>query len=326
MKYCSPSYYFNFTCLADRCSDTCCRCWQIEIDDNTYLKYKRLISDNSSIGSSIKKNITGLTTKRFKNIKGGSCPFLQSNLLCELYKELGHENLPYTCKMYPRYINNFGGYEERGLSFSCPAAAKLISLGNFEVTEYEDDLPITEYTVVNAELFVKVKKVRDAVLEILRDKSVSVADAVNSILCYVKTVERSIRSDEELTFSIKHIQSFVDLDEYKKYLNLTIDEHLKHKHLDKKWKEHLIACRNKDICFDEDKFRIWLNYFIQRYFINSVYDLKMLSKVKAAILSFVIISALDFEIIKSMQKYSKETEHNKYNLDRLFNFADRIKI
>lgn len=34
-----PSYYDDFRCIADRCEDTCCAGWEIDIDDETYDKY-----------------------------------------------------------------------------------------------------------------------------------------------------------------------------------------------------------------------------------------------------------------------------------------------
>ena len=33
-----PDYYEDFTCIADRCSFTCCREWKIGVDDGHFCK------------------------------------------------------------------------------------------------------------------------------------------------------------------------------------------------------------------------------------------------------------------------------------------------
>lgn len=40
-----PSYYDDFRCIADRCEDTCCAGWEIDIDDDTYDKYMSVGGD-----------------------------------------------------------------------------------------------------------------------------------------------------------------------------------------------------------------------------------------------------------------------------------------
>ncbi|MEE3467519.1 MAG: flagellin lysine-N-methylase [Eubacterium sp.] len=37
-----PAYYENFRCIADRCEDTCCAGWEIDIDDATYEAYMQV--------------------------------------------------------------------------------------------------------------------------------------------------------------------------------------------------------------------------------------------------------------------------------------------
>lgn len=39
MRYVKPYYYNDFKCIADKCPDTCCAGWQIVIDDETLEKY-----------------------------------------------------------------------------------------------------------------------------------------------------------------------------------------------------------------------------------------------------------------------------------------------
>ena len=36
MKIREPEYYSKFKCIADRCPDTCCRYWQVELDEEAF--------------------------------------------------------------------------------------------------------------------------------------------------------------------------------------------------------------------------------------------------------------------------------------------------
>ena len=39
-----PDYYEDFTCIADRCSFTCCREWKIGVDEDTFAKWKHTLT------------------------------------------------------------------------------------------------------------------------------------------------------------------------------------------------------------------------------------------------------------------------------------------
>ena len=39
MKIVKPNYFDEFYCLADKCKNTCCKNWEIEIDSKSLLKY-----------------------------------------------------------------------------------------------------------------------------------------------------------------------------------------------------------------------------------------------------------------------------------------------
>ena len=42
MKVLKPFYYDDFKCIANKCIDSCCIGWQINIDEKTYKKYKKV--------------------------------------------------------------------------------------------------------------------------------------------------------------------------------------------------------------------------------------------------------------------------------------------
>lgn len=58
---------------------------------------------------------------------------------------IGGEHTPFTCRTFPRFINDFGALREMGLSFSCPVAAEMMfdPKYDFSFTEEMNDLPPT---------------------------------------------------------------------------------------------------------------------------------------------------------------------------------------
>ena len=40
MELIKPKFFDSFKCIADRCPDTCCAGWDVEIDDRSAEKYK----------------------------------------------------------------------------------------------------------------------------------------------------------------------------------------------------------------------------------------------------------------------------------------------
>lgn len=45
MIYTYPDYYKKFSCIADKCPDTCCGKWQIVIDDDSLERYQEYDGD-----------------------------------------------------------------------------------------------------------------------------------------------------------------------------------------------------------------------------------------------------------------------------------------
>lgn len=128
-----PSYYADFSCIGTQCEDTCCSGWVVSIDSATYNKYDtnthpdlaplfRLALNKNPAPSS--DNHFGFLTMK----PDGACHLQQEDKLCAIQKNLGAQALSTTCKLYPRYINQFGAQREHALGISCPEAARLILL------------------------------------------------------------------------------------------------------------------------------------------------------------------------------------------------------
>ena len=101
-------YMKKFSCIADRCPQTCCSGWTITIGKKNDRAYR------SCTDSEIQK-IANTSIRRLKNNRNsdryseiglkttdGSCAFLQDDKLCLIQTRLGEEALSSTCSDYPR--------------------------------------------------------------------------------------------------------------------------------------------------------------------------------------------------------------------------------
>lgn len=132
----SPAYMRDFRCIGQECEDSCCLGWQVNIDHDTYQKYKN--SKDEVLAPMFKAYIKRVRRGNKKNaksndyahIKGASvrCEFLSCKSLCMIQERLGEDYLSNTCHDYPRIINKVDRFVERSLTLSCPEAARKVLL------------------------------------------------------------------------------------------------------------------------------------------------------------------------------------------------------
>lgn len=144
----------EFSCIGSACEDSCCAGWRVNIDEETYKKYKK--TKDKEIKPIISKNIirnrSNPTSNNFAKIKmndGGRCSFLTENSLCKIQINLGEEYLSNTCSVYPRIINNVNGVVEKSLTMSCPEAARLALLNpnGIQFDEIEESISGRDFVV-----------------------------------------------------------------------------------------------------------------------------------------------------------------------------------
>lgn len=145
MKTVVPSYYKEFRCIADKCNHSCCKGWEIDIDDETYKKYAE---SDLPIAKRIRENIL-LTSDGAQFITGENkkCPFLSENGLCDIISEVGEDWICNICRDHPRFRNYFSDRIELGLGMCCEEAARLILLSeNASLEVLEDETSVHAYT------------------------------------------------------------------------------------------------------------------------------------------------------------------------------------
>jgi len=128
-----PGFFVDFQCMADACDNDCCRGWRIDIDKNTFNKYKQC--QDTDIGEELRKKVLRVKNTENENQYGkiemndeGDCPFLNVRGLCSIQLKFGEEMLSNTCRRYPRVINSVDGVPEITAQLSCPTVARAALL------------------------------------------------------------------------------------------------------------------------------------------------------------------------------------------------------
>lgn len=310
-----PSYYNRFSCIAGKCFDSCCKAWEIVIDEKTIEIYKKLDND---IGRKIREFIeTDANGDKYFRLVDGKCPFLNSDNLCDIHIALGEGLTSEICRVHPRFIEEYDGFTEISLSLSCPAAAEII-VENFDI---EAVYPIPAY---NGD---------DDVLKVLINSRKRLLNCTESIFDVIKLFLK-IASEDEFNINCEKIEPelCIDITAIKNYCKFIADSC---EALGAEWKITLMRAVNYN-----DASKEWMNYidrnnegllnifryYVYRYYLKAVNDLDIMLRARFIVFS-VLCSAYisfsnDISLTEAARLYSKEIEHSTENIDILLdNFS-----
>lgn len=116
--------YEAFQCKADKCHHSCCKKWEIDIDEYTADIYLNM---TGAFGEQLRNNMeSDGQNYHFRLTSDENCPFLQENGLCRLILEIGEENLCDICASHPRFFVMAGDVELGGIGLSCEKGCELL--------------------------------------------------------------------------------------------------------------------------------------------------------------------------------------------------------
>ncbi len=188
MKDRIPYYYKKFSCIGPNCEDTCCKNWNIGIDQESYRHYRKI---PGAFGRQLRKEID--PQHRVFRLHGGECGLLDADGLCQIQKELGHGSLCRACRMYPRHVEDFGVLREWMLSMSCPEAARVILA---DETQGAGIVRGREESAGHADL-PWLLEARHAVIRILKNREVSWEQRQAMALAFAHDLQRHLAFEEK---------------------------------------------------------------------------------------------------------------------------------
>ena len=204
MKLRYPDYYEKFSCIADRCEDTCCAGWEIDVDDDSYEYYMQV---PGKFGERIRDSIKEYQTDEedayechgFILREGKRCPFLNENNLCDMILELGENAICDVCTYTPRNFLEYGNAREISISPSCAEAGRLIfgsrKKVGFTEREIPEELDFTE-SAEELEIAAVVKNARDTAIGILQNREKEICQRICDFMIYAKEVQSCLNKNK----------------------------------------------------------------------------------------------------------------------------------
>lgn len=324
MKIVEPAVYKDFRCIGGACPDTCCAAWEVVVDDASAARYA---AAKGNIGDRLRAAMTEDEGDTVFRVVNGRCPFLNKENLCDIYIELGEDALCRTCTLFPRFFHSFGGVTERGLSLSCPEAARLLlqPAGPLElITREEPGFP--EPNELNPTLYLALRKSRDAMLAMLQSGEIAPETALRRLWAAGNAMQRKVNGKryaavaEACTAALEGegvpfqtVDDCLPVWKELEFLGEELPERL----------ETLPAEFPQLSMPAQNMLRQVLTYLVYRYVLQAAYDRQILPKMRLVVRLWLLCAALcggeeDVSVLRQRISLAcKEVEHNEENLRRM---------
>lgn len=335
-----PDYFGEFSCIAGKCTDSCCLGWEIDIDEDSYEYYMSLPGE---IGERLRRDMyeTEDGGHGIRTNECGRCMMLNDDNLCDLYIAAGEESLSEVCTDFPRFGIEYRNVDQKCLSLACEEVCRIL----FSKTEpvkfveqelfgdSDDDQGVTEEEAAFFE------KAQSELIAILQDRTKPVSQRVDEYIAKANEYQKELNgSDVE-----KHVDwlSFNDLsfDSFDIRFGIVNDMEL----LRQVWQDYKDDMRNilteadyekrmkeymDSADYRENDIEQLLVYFTFRYIMNAIYDSNIIVYAYLCVMFTMIVRDMNtvrffknggkFSIEDQMEVariFSKEVEHSEGNVE-----------
>ena len=320
MKIIKPSYFDTFRCIAGDCPDSCCKEWDVLVDEDKAALYRAL---PGILGDRLRQVLKDEDGETYMTIENRRCPMWRDDGLCRIQAELGEEALCKTCRDFPRLTHDYGDFVEYGLELSCPEAARII-LGTPEPQFVVTELPggeEPEYDAMDMDILLRS---RDAARAILADTSRSTEEALALLLAFGYQAQAELNGVEIASgfdgdALLDHSRKYAKLIDNKAILNFFNGLEI----LTPQWESRL---NTPSPAPWDDRFRTLARYFVDRYWLQTISDFDLVGRVKFALISCIIVRLLGGDLIETAQIYSKEIENSIQNVEAILDAAYEEEI
>ncbi len=314
MEIRKPAYYDLFRCIAGACPDSCCKEWDVQVDEETADRYRALPGE---LGDRLRRCLKKEHGEYVMTIVDGRCPMWRADGLCEIQACLGEGALCQTCREFPRLTHDYGDFRELGLELSCPEAARLIlSEPNPETVRME--IPGSTEPEYDTDAMAVLLRTREKAHAMLTGTGRPVNEILAELLLYGYQAQGELDGGAAQPFdaetaldSARQLASpggetkLLEFFEGLEILSPSWAERLRVPSPGQWHREYLMLAR----------------YFVDRYWLQAVADYDLVSRVKLAITSCLVIRTLGGDLVRTAQQYSKEIENDVDNVDAILDGA-----
>lgn len=309
-----PAYYDDFRCIASLCPDSCCKEWDVQVDDRSATLYRSL---PGALGDRLREVLSTEDGETVMTIIDGRCPMWRQDGLCRIQAELGEEALCKTCREFPRLTHDYGDFLERQLELSCPEAARILLTAPVAPSVTEE-IPGGSQPEYDEEAMAVLKQTRKTMLDLLADDSRSVRETLALALLYGCQAQGELDGEEILDFhadaAMETILEFARPGCIRDVLDFFAGLEI----LTPQWAARL---REPASCVMPEMVRNLARYLTERYWLQAVSDYDLTSRVKFILISCLVVASLGGDFISTAQLFSKEIENNWDNVDAILEAA-----
>ena len=313
MNITKPHYFDTFRCIAGDCPDSCCKEWDVQVDEDAAAFYRALPGE---LGDHLRQVLQDVDGETVMTIIDRRCPMWREDGLCRIQAALGHEALCKTCREFPRLTHDYGDFMELGLELSCPEAARIILTEDPQMITQE--ISGAEEAEYDEEAMEVLLRTRETARDLLSRQTYSVEQTLALLLLYGYQAQDELDGAEPLAFdpatSLETAEEFAKkgdpaaMVEFFRGLEILTPE----------WAEMLENPTPAD--WDPAHLRL-ARYFVDRYWLQAVSDYDLACRVKLAMISVLLIRYLGGGLLCTAQRYSKEIENDIDNVEAILEAA-----
>ncbi|MGN0999657.1 MAG: flagellin lysine-N-methylase [Faecousia sp.] len=309
-----PDYFDRFRCIAGACPDSCCKEWEVQVDDTAAAYYRSL---PGSLGDRLREVLRTEDGGTVMTIVDGRCSMWRTDGLCRIQAELGEGALCRVCREFPRLTHDYGDFLELGLELSCPEAAKHIlnAAPGSLIAEEADGGGEPDY---DRDAMTVLKATREKMLTLLSDVSRPVGDALALGLLYGCQAQAELDGGESRPFdpeaALEEARFLAKPGRPLEMLAFFLDLEL----LTPEWSERL---RAPSPAAWSERHRALARYLVQRYWLQAVSDYDLYGRVKFVVIACLLVRELGGDIFRTAQLFSKEIENDAENVEAVLDAA-----
>ncbi len=315
MELIAPAYYDDFRCLAAACPDSCCKEWEVDLDEVSAVYYRAL---PSALGDQLRSVLREDNDRTVMTITDRRCPMWRQDGLCEIQAQLGHEALCKTCREFPRLRHDYGSFAELGLELSCPEAARLIFTSPAQDL-LRQTIPGGEAPEYEQEIMNILLASRQVALDFLNSCTSPLPDSLAVLLLYTHEVQSALDGGEYPSFDpeslLAEAKSYVCKADISNVFSFFSGLEV----LTPRWRERLqLGAVNQTW---QESLRPLAQYGIHRYWLQAVSDYDLVCRVKLILIACILVNAMGGDPVQTAQLFSKEIENNADNVEAILDGA-----
>ena len=298
----TKSYYFDqFRCIAGACPDSCCKEWDVQVDDASAEHYRSL---SGPLGDRLREVLHTENGETVMTILEGRCPMWREDGLCRIQAELGESALCKTCREFPRLTHDYGDFIEKGLELSCPEAAKFI-LTAAPLPPVTEEVPGGEEPEYDMDAMGVLKATRETMLAILSDTARPVGETLALGFLYGCQAQSELDGAEKIPFDAESTLAEIRALAKSGEPSLILDFFLELELLTAEWE----AMLRTPVPGEWSNMHLALaRYLVERYWLQAVSDYDLYCRVKFIVISCLLVKTLGGDIFRTAQLFSKEIE------------------